>query len=119
MGLEAIYQAPGTSVPHPAHRIYPYLLTGLAINRPNHVWCADITYIPTGSTAATGRDKQSLGSMINSRNTPQLRRQTVQQCGTPAVRVGRWPFRLLFLEFLSLIVRESDKIMETGRCKNN
>ena len=46
MGLEAIHQAPRTSAPHPAHRIYPYLLRGLAIERPDHVWCADITYIP-------------------------------------------------------------------------
>ena len=46
MGLEAIYQAPRTSTPHPAHRIYPYLLRGIAIDRPNQVWCADITYIP-------------------------------------------------------------------------
>jgi putative transposase len=46
MGLEAIYQAPRTSVPHPAHRVYPFLLKELAIVRPNQVWCADITYIP-------------------------------------------------------------------------
>ena len=46
MGLEAIYQAPRTSDPHPAHRIYPYLLRGMEISRPNHVWCSDITYIP-------------------------------------------------------------------------
>ena len=46
MGLEAIYQAPRTSAPHPEHRIYPYLLRNLAVNRPNQVWCADITYIP-------------------------------------------------------------------------
>jgi putative transposase len=46
MGLEAIYQAPRTSAPHPEHRIYPYLLRNLEITRPNQVWCADITYIP-------------------------------------------------------------------------
>jgi len=46
MGLQAIYQAPRTSDPHPEHKIYPYLLKGLSITRPNHVWCADITYIP-------------------------------------------------------------------------
>ena len=43
MGLAAIYQAPRTSAPHPAHRIYPYLLKGMVIDRPNRVWCADIT----------------------------------------------------------------------------
>ena len=46
MGREAIYQAQRTSMPHPAHRVYPYLLKGLAIDRPDQVWCADITYIP-------------------------------------------------------------------------
>ena len=46
MGLEAIYQAPRTSDRHPAHRVYPYLLRGMVIDRPNQVWCADITYIP-------------------------------------------------------------------------
>lgn len=46
MGLEAIYQKPRTSGPHPEHRVYPYLLKGLAIERPNHVWCSDVTYIP-------------------------------------------------------------------------
>ncbi|MGH7074437.1 MAG: IS3 family transposase, partial [Stellaceae bacterium] len=46
MGLEAIYQAPRTRQPHPARRIYPYLLRDVAVDRPDHVWCADITYIP-------------------------------------------------------------------------
>ena len=46
MGLQAIYQAPRTTRPHPEHRVCPYLLKGVAIERPNHVWSADITYIP-------------------------------------------------------------------------
>jgi len=46
MCLEAIFQRPKTSEPHPEHRIYPYLLRKMKINRPNQVWCADITYIP-------------------------------------------------------------------------
>ena len=45
MGLAAIYQTPRTSTPHPAHRVYPYLLRDVAVERPDHVWCADITYI--------------------------------------------------------------------------
>ena len=46
MGIRAIYQRPKTSKPGNGHKIYPYLLKGLEINRPNQVWATDITYIP-------------------------------------------------------------------------
>jgi len=46
MCIAAIYRRPNTSKPAPGHKIYPYLLRGLAIERPNHVWAMDITYIP-------------------------------------------------------------------------
>ena len=46
IGIEALYRKPNTSRRHAAHPIYPYLLRNLSIERPNHVWATDITYIP-------------------------------------------------------------------------
>ena len=46
MGIQALYRKPSTSRRHPRHRIYPYLLRGMAVTAPNQVWAMDITYIP-------------------------------------------------------------------------
>lgn len=46
MGLSPVYQEPRTTVPHPEHKKYPYLLRDIDVNRPNQVWCSDISYIP-------------------------------------------------------------------------
>lgn len=46
MGISALYRRPNTSKPAPGHKVYPYLLRGLKIERPNHVWAMDISYVP-------------------------------------------------------------------------
>jgi putative transposase len=46
MGIEALYRKRNTSKKHPDHQVFPYLLRNVVIDRPNHVWAADITYIP-------------------------------------------------------------------------
>ena len=46
MGIEALYRRPRTTKPEPGHTIYPYLLRGMEVTRPNQVWAMDITYIP-------------------------------------------------------------------------
>ena len=49
MGIEAIYPKPKTTIRSTEHKVYPYLLRNLTIDRPNLVWCTDITYVPLGS----------------------------------------------------------------------
>jgi putative transposase len=46
MGIEAVYRRPNTSKPAPGHKVYPYLLRGLVIDRPDQVWATAITYSP-------------------------------------------------------------------------
>ncbi len=46
MGIEAIYRRPNTSKPAPGHKIYPYLLRGVKVEKANQVWATDISYIP-------------------------------------------------------------------------
>jgi putative transposase len=46
MGLAGLAPGPGTSQPHPAHKGYPYWRRDVVVERPNHVWCTDITYVP-------------------------------------------------------------------------
>ena len=49
MGVTALGPKPRTSKPAPGHKVFPYLLRGVSIERPNQVWAADITYVPLGA----------------------------------------------------------------------
>ena len=54
IGIEALYRRPRTTKPEPGHKIYPYLLRGIEITRPNHVWAIDITYSAPRSEKSGG-----------------------------------------------------------------
>ena len=54
MGIETLYRRPNTSKPAPGHRIYPYLLRGVAVTRPNQAWAMDITALVQTPPARSG-----------------------------------------------------------------
>src|SRR4051794_7198444 len=85
MGLEALYRKPNTSKPTPGHKIYPYLLRGLTIERPNQVWAMDITYVPLA------RGFVYLAAVVDwfSRRCPE-RVKMSGFCSTSDVRFGCW-----------------------------
>ncbi len=86
MGLAAIYQAPRTSQPHPEHRIYPYLLRGATIERPNQVWCADISFSAPIKHAWNALDKGKGGYESDDRSPL---RESVSRSGGDLPHVGR------------------------------
>jgi len=63
MGIEAIYRKPRTSIPNKAHKVYPYLLRGLQIDRPNQVWATDIMYVAMGKRPRGFTDRVELGAL--------------------------------------------------------
>jgi putative transposase len=69
MGLMPIYQKPNTSKAAKGHKIYPYLLRGLRVDRPDQVWCADITYLPSLGRYVMSGNGCGAGSYIWLRST--------------------------------------------------
>ena len=55
MGIEALYRKPNTSKPAPGHKIHPYLLRGMTVDRPNQVWAMDLTYVPLSASLTSLR----------------------------------------------------------------
>ena len=131
MGLQAIYQAPRTSQPHPEHRVYPYLLKGLAIKRPNHVWCADITYIPVQRGFlylvavmdwATRRVLSfRLSNTLDARFCTEALSEALQRYGSPEIFNSDQGSQFTSLEFTSVLKDSGVAISMDGRgrCMDN
>ena len=90
LGVHALFQRPRTSQPHPAHRIYPYLLRDLRITRPNHVWCTDVTYIPLQWGFLYCQIRRSGGGLDqgDDQDCGEHRRDSIPSCRRPG-RTGR------------------------------
>jgi putative transposase len=125
MGIEALVPRPGTSKAAPGHKIYPYLLRGVSITEPNHVWASDITYIPMAqgflylvaiidwasravlawrlsNTMDTGFCTAALDEALARHGTPRIFNtdqgaQFTSAAFTPLVRIIRLMFPLSFL----------------------
>src|ERR1039458_9008386 len=74
MGIEALYRRPRTTKPEPGHKIYPYLLRGMAIKRPNQVWAMDITYIPMARGARLVQPPRAVVAAVDHDGSGILRR---------------------------------------------
>ena len=95
MGIHALYQRPRTSRRHPAHPVYPYVLRGLSITRPNHVWAADITYLPMARgfvflvAIMDGATRRVLAWRVSATLTPDFcvaaLDEALERHGTPAI----------------------------------
>ena len=131
MGLEAIYQAPRTTQPHPEHRVYPYRLKGVAIERPNHAWCADITYIPVQKGFlylvavmdwATRRVLSwRLSNTLDARFCTDALSEALQRYGRPEIFNSDQGSQFTSLEFTSVLKDSGVAISMDGRgrCMDN
>ncbi len=95
MGIAALYRKPNTSKPEPGHKIYPYLLRGVTVDRPDQAWAMDFTYVPMARgfvyLAASRRLVFSPGSGLAAvdHHRGRVLRQGAQGSAWPAWQAGR------------------------------
>ena len=82
MGIEALYRKPRTTKPEPGHKIYPYLLRGVQVTKPNQVWAMDITYIPMarGISISPSCSTGSRGACCRGACRSRWRRSSASRC---------------------------------------
>lgn len=125
MGIEALYRKPSLSRRHPAHTIYPYLLRDLTINRPNHVWAADITYIPMARgfvylfAVLDWASRRVLAWRLSNTLTTDFCLDTVQEAiarhGTPTIFNTDQGCQFTSQEFTGLLTHHSIQISMDGK----
>ena len=125
MGIEALYRKPSLSRRHPAHTIYPYLLRDLTINRPNHVWAADITYIPMARgfvylfAVLDWASRRVLAWQLSNTLTTDFCLDTVQEAiarhGTPTIFNTDQGCQFTSQEFTGLLTHHSIQISMDGK----
>ena len=124
MGIEAVYRKPRTSQRHPAHTVYPYLLRNAEITRPNHVWAADITYIPMRRgfvylfAVLDWASRRVLAWRLSNTLTTDFCREAVQEAlasyGTPEIFNTDQGCQFTSLEFTSLLKKHGIQISMDG-----
>ena len=125
MGIRALYRKPNTSKRHPAHPVYPYLLRHLTITRSNHVWAADITYIPMQRgfvylfAAIDWASRRVLSWRLSNTLTTDFCLDAVQEAinhyGTPAIFNTDQGCQFTSLEFTGLLKDHGIQISMDGQ----
>jgi putative transposase len=125
MGLEALYRKPHTSLRHDAHKVYPYLLRDLVISRPNHVWAADITYIPMARgfvylcAILDGASRRVLAWRLSNTLTTDFCLDAVQEAiiryGTPTIFNTDQGCQFTSQEFTGLLTHHGIQISMDGK----
>lgn len=124
MGITAVYRKPHTSQRHPAHTVYPYLLRNAEITRPNHVWAADITYIPMKRgfvylfAVLDWASRRVLAWRLSNTLTTDFCREAVQEAlassGTPEIFNTDQGCQFTSLEFTGLLKEHGIQISMDG-----
>lgn len=124
MGITAVYRKPHTSQRHPAHTVYPYLLRNVEITRPNHVWAADITYIPMKRgfvyvfAVLDWASRRVLAWRLSNTLTTEFCREAVQEAvasyGTPEIFNTDQGCQFTSLEFTGLLKAHGIRISMDG-----
>ena len=125
MGMEALYRRPRTKRKHPGHTMYPYLLRGLAIERPNQVWAMDITYIPMArgfvylAAVIDWASRRVLAHRVSISMDTEFCREAVEEAiaryGTPEIFNTDQGSQFTSDEFLDVLTKRGIRISMDGK----